>query len=108
MTDYLLIQSRDPFESRSAAEFYDLAAGLVKSGSHVILFLIQDGVLPARECVESAALANTADAGVQILADNFSLHERGIAFDGLIPAVEAADVAAVVDGMASGRKSIWN
>lgn len=53
MTDYLLIQSRDPFESRSAAEFYELATGLAKSGSQVIWFLVQDGVLPARQRLDS-------------------------------------------------------
>ena len=108
MSDYLLIQSRDPFESRSTTEFYELASGLAEAGNQVILFLLQDGVLPARECPESAALASVAKAGVQILADEFSLHERGIARDGLVPAVKPADVATVVDCLADGRKTIWN
>ncbi len=44
MARYLLIESRDPFESQGSLAFYDLAQGLVKEGSEVTLFLIQNGV----------------------------------------------------------------
>ena len=42
------------------------------------LFLVQNGVLGARESPRSERLAELAALGVEILADEFSLRERGI------------------------------
>ena len=53
MADYLLIGSRDPFESNDVTRLYALAGNLVKNGSKVTLFLVQNGVLSARESGES-------------------------------------------------------
>jgi hypothetical protein len=44
MTKYLLIQSRDPFESNDAAYSHELAAGVAREGTQVPLFLVQNGV----------------------------------------------------------------
>ena len=33
MSKYLLIESRDPFESNEVLSYYDLAAGLAKEGN---------------------------------------------------------------------------
>ena len=49
MANYLLIESRDPFDSNDVANFYGLASGLAKAGNGVTLFLVQNGVLPARQ-----------------------------------------------------------
>jgi intracellular sulfur oxidation DsrE/DsrF family protein len=81
---------------------------LVKNGSKVTLFLIQNGVLSARENAQSAALSAVADNGVEVLADEFSLRERGISPDGLVSGVSAAPLDVVVDRLADGRKAIWN
>ena len=48
MAKYLLIESRDPFESNDVAFAYGLASDLAKEGNEVTLFLVQNGVLPAR------------------------------------------------------------
>ena len=54
MAEYVLIESRDPFESNDVGYYYDLARGLVESGNQVTLFLAQNGVLAARpSAVES-------------------------------------------------------
>src|SRR4029450_6336607 len=45
MADYLLIESRDPFESNDVGYYCDLARGLVEAGNQVTLFLVQNGVL---------------------------------------------------------------
>jgi hypothetical protein len=37
MAKYLLIESRDPFDSNDVANFYDLATGLVREGNEVSL-----------------------------------------------------------------------
>lgn len=39
MAQYLLIESRDPFESKDIGYYYDLAKGLVEGGNEVTLFL---------------------------------------------------------------------
>lgn len=108
MAKYLLIESRDPFDANDVAHFYDLAEGLARKGNAVTLFLVQNGVLPARPGTRSAALGELAAAGVEVLADDFSLRERGIAADGLAHGVTAAPLDVVIDGLAEGRKTLWH
>ena len=108
MAQYILIESRDPFDSNDVGNFYGLAEGLVKAGNQVTLFLVQNGVLPARPSSGSAALSGLAGAGVEVLADEFSLRERGIATDRLASGVTSAALDVVVDQLAEGRKAIWH
>ncbi len=108
MAKYLLIESRDPFESGDVPYYYDLAANLAKAGNTVTLFLVQNGVLPARRSVQSEALAAVAKAGVEVLADGFSLRERGIADERLTAGVKPAPIDVVVDQLAEGRKALWH
>src|SRR3989442_9021653 len=78
MGKYVLIESRDPFDSADCKNFRDLASGLAKEGNEVAFFLTQNGVLPARrgcaEGVEPAALG----PAVPFSADEFGLREGGI------------------------------
>ena len=108
MSKYLLIESRDPFEANDAGYLYDLAAGLAKEGNAVTLFLVQNGVLPARPSVRSEALSKLSRAGVQVLADDFSLRERGIRDDRLAAGVKAAKLDVVIDQLADGTKTVWH
>jgi predicted peroxiredoxin len=108
MSKYLLIASRDPFEAASTGEFYELAGSLAKAGNAVTLFLVQNGVLPARPGPHSGPLSKAAESGVQVLADEFSLRERGIHRDRLISGVKPASLEVVVDQLAEGRKAIWH
>ena len=106
MAEYLLIESRDPFESNDVAYFYELAQGLVESGNQVTLFLAQNGVLPARPSKHSAALVTLARSGVKVLADDFSLQERGITK--LAEGVTSTSIEVVVDHLAAGHKALWH
>ena len=106
MAEYLLIESRDPFESNDVGYYYDLARGLVESGNQVTLFLAQNGVLSARPSKHSAALSALAQSGVTVLADAFSLQERGIA--NLAEGVTASPIDVVVDHLAAGHKTLWH
>jgi predicted peroxiredoxin len=108
MVGYLLIESRDPFENHIVARQYDLAVNLVKEGNQVTLFLVQNGVLPARPATCSSLLTNTARAGVEVLADEFSLRERGIAPSRLADGIKAAPLSIVIDYLADGRRAIWH
>ena len=106
MAQYLLIESRDPFESNDVGYYYDLAKGLVEDGNQVMLFLLQNGVLAARPSIHSAKLDALARSGVTVLADDFSLQERGISK--LSEGVAAAAIDVVVDHLAAGHKTLWH
>jgi predicted peroxiredoxin len=108
MAKYILIESRDPFDSNDVAQYRELAEALAKSGDDVTLFLVQNGVMPARPGVHSAALSALAGAGVRVLADEFSLRERGIDLGSLAKGVEAAPLDVVIDQLAEGRKAMWH
>jgi hypothetical protein len=104
--EYLLIESRDPFESNDVLYYYELSKGLVESGNQVTLFLVQNGVLAARPSAHSAALSALSQSGVKVLADDFSLRERGISK--LADGVTASPVDVVVDHLEAGHKTIWH
>ncbi len=114
MARYLLISSRDPFDSADTSAYYELAAGLAREGNEVAVFLVQNGVLTARHGVltarhgADAALETLTAANIPIRADNFSLQERGIPGDGLAPGVRSAPLDLVIDEMAGGVKVIWH
>jgi len=108
MSDYLLIESRDPFDSNDVPQFYELAGNLAKNGDTVSLLLVQNGVLAARRDVRSMALADLTEAGVEVLADEFSLAERGIGHDRLTTCVTPVSLEVAVDFLADGRKAIWH
>lgn len=107
MAKYLLIESRDLFEVNDVLYFYDLAAALAREGD-VTLFLVQNGVLPARRGARSPRLAELAAAGVRVVADEFSLRERGIRADRLAEGVAPAGLDVVIDHLAEGRKALWH
>ena len=108
MANYLLIESRDQFESADIGFCHDLAQRLAAAGDRVTLFLVQNGVLPARTGTAAAGFAALAQAGVEILADDFSLRERGIAADRLQPGIKPAVLDVVIDRLAAGAKAIWH
>ena len=49
MRSYLFIESRDPFGSRDVDDVYRLITDLAAGGTPVMLFLVQNGVLAARQ-----------------------------------------------------------
>jgi len=106
MATYLLIESRDPFESNDVGYYYDLTRSLVDAGNEVTLFLVQNGVLAVRPSARSAALSALGKSGVKVLADDFSLKERGIA--NLIDGVKASPIDVVIDHLAAGHKTLWH
>ncbi len=108
MAKYLLIESRDPFESNDVPSYYDLAKDLAGAGNEVTLFLVQNGVIPARAGAKAPGLSALAEAGVEVLADAFSLRERAIPANRLASGVRAAPLDVVVDQLADGRKAMWH
>jgi predicted peroxiredoxin len=108
MSKYMLIESRDPFDSNDVAFTYELALGLAKAGHEVTMLLLQNGVLPVRRGAKADGLASVVKAGIKVLADDFSLDERGIQRSRLAPGVEAAPIDVVIDHMAAGHKTLWH
>lgn len=108
MKKYLLIESRDPFESCDVAHVLRLAAGLAAEGHQVAVFLVQNGVLPARFGAKADGLGKLAAAGIEVHADDFSLRERAIAPEALVHGVSPAPIGLVVDRMAQGWNVIWH
>jgi predicted peroxiredoxin len=111
MTDsqYLVIESRDPFESADTAFVADTAAALRKRGRAVTVFFVQNGVLATRAGARASHVAGLAKAGVKVLADDFSLRERGIDHGELAPGVLEASIDALVDlVMKPGTKTVWH
>ena len=108
MTDYLIIESRDALECRDTESTFALAADFAAAGNKVCVFLVQNAVLPARRGARSEAFAVALDAGVTVLADDFSLRERGIHGDELHRGITASPLETVIDALASGCRTFWH
>lgn len=103
---YLLIESRDPYESSVVSQHFGLAVRLHEAGHAVSVFLVQNAVLPARQHAARGALAPVLAAGIEVLADEFSLRERGIETRG-VNGIRPAPIGVVVERMAAGWKTVF-
>lgn len=108
MAGYLLIASRDPFESNDVQYYYDLARGLLQQGERVTLFLVQNGVLPARRGARAPKLGQLIKDGAEVLADEFSLRERGISGGRLSAGIRPASLDVIIERLAAGDKVLWH
>ena len=108
MAKYLLIESRDPFESLDTVNWYRLARDLEMAGNEVTVFLVQNGVLAARRSARCAAFEELLHTEVEILADDFSLRERGIRADDVAAGVKPAPLDVVVDRLAENYRAMWH
>ncbi len=110
MARYVFVESRDPFESRDVPYYYQLASDLAAKGDDVTLFLVQNGVLAARKAASDNPLAAVLESRVEVVADEFSLRERGIGdpdkFDGVraVPIDDLVDLALAE----AGTKIMWH
>jgi sulfur relay (sulfurtransferase) complex TusBCD TusD component (DsrE family) len=106
MPEYLLIESRDPFESRDVGYYCELARGLSEAGNQVTVFLIQNAVLAARSSAKAPELQALVSTGVNVKADDFSLLERGITK--LLDGIQIAPIDIVVDHLEAGHRVLWH
>jgi hypothetical protein len=106
MADYLLIESRDPFESNDVGYYYELARGLVEAGNQVTLFLIQNAVFAARPSAQAPKLQALVGSGIKVLADDFALKQRGVTK--LLDGIQIAPIDVVVDHLEAGHKTLWH
>lgn len=108
MAKYLLIESRDPFDSQDSGYFSELVQGIAGNGNETTLFLVQNGVLPARKGSKySETIARLIEGRVKVLADGFSLKERAIR--NVVDGVEVAGMDQLVDLLLEpGTKAVWH
>lgn len=108
MAKYLLIESRDSFDSADSEYFFELARGISSRGNDVTLFLVQNGVFPLRSgSKHSDSIGALLENKVKVLADKFSLKERAI--NKPLNGVEVADMDRFVDLLLEpGTKAIWH
>ena len=108
MNSYVLIGSEDPFSASPGGGVHGLASSLADNGDDVTVYLVQNGVLACRASSSAAgdiaALAERAD----VLADDFSLRERGIAAGDVVAGVRVTGIDALVDAVTEeDRRVLW-
>jgi intracellular sulfur oxidation DsrE/DsrF family protein len=74
----------------------------------VNVFLTQNAVLAARRASKTNSCAALVTECIDVLADDFSLRERGIESQALLPGVKVASMEAVVARLAHGWKAFWS
>ena len=109
MINYIFIESRDPFESRDTQFVEETAAALKQRGHRVTVFLVQNGVLAARKNNRENYLSRLNREGVTLLADDFSLCERGMESAELAQGVQESTIESLVDALVQqNTKVIWH
>lgn len=76
MTNFIFIETRDPFNSPDTQFVEQTATALKQLGHEVTVFLVQNGVLASRRNARDSYLPRLTKAGISLLADGFSLCER--------------------------------
>lgn len=108
MSNYLFIQSQDPFTETRTRHQFDLALQLFEAGHDVRLLLVQNGVTPARKGADTPHFDALLKAGLSVSADDFSLQQRQIDGSDLKDKVGIDPIGTVVDALLNGDKVIWN
>jgi sulfur relay (sulfurtransferase) DsrF/TusC family protein len=108
MTNYLFIESRDPFGSTDTF-VADTAIALKQRDNEVTVFLVQNAVLAARKNARGSRLPQLPKAGVRVIADDFSLRERGIEAGELLAGIQQSNIDSLVDILIrENTKAIWH
>ncbi len=111
MVRYLLIESRDPFEYADIDYMYQVAEQLIDKGNEVTLFLIQNGVFVARRTSKNNPMdiLLSRQGKIRIMADEFSLRERGIEMQHLVDGVQISGMDFLVDMLVDSKfKVLWH
>ena len=108
MSNYVFIESRDPFDSPGMNSVSEAAVALRKEGHTVTVFLVENGVLGARKQAEKSQVPAIVESGVTVLADNFSLQKRGISMEECAPGLQAGSMAHLIELIVrENTKAVW-
>lgn len=107
MARYLIVDSRDLTEYTSGKYIQKVAGKLKEDGNEVTLFLIENGVIAAREGGDiGKSLTDLSKRGTKIMADDISCKARGVAQ--LAEGITQATVDQLADLITEGSdKVIW-
>ena len=105
---YLLIESRDPFESTDSGFFAELVEGVHARGNPTTVFLIQNGAFLVRPGSKfNERIERLLKNKVKVLVDRFALQERAITET--IPGVEAIEMDHFVQLLLEPEvKALWH
>lgn len=108
MARYLIVESRDPREYRGSAYILTLAGKLKDMGHDVTVYLIENGVLAAKNGSKAGkALFDLSTRGVKLLAEDVSLKARGIGQ--IVQGVTTSTIDQLADLLVDGcDKVIWH
>ena len=109
MEHYLLIESRDHFESNDVNYFYNLAMDLKKQKNDVKLFFLQNAAFSLRKSIpNSEQISNIISLDIPIFVDEFSMNERGIYKENLKHGVIISSLDIIIEYMLNQVKIIWH
>lgn len=109
MSQYLFIESQDPFEDKGAEAYLATALELSKRNEPVTVFFVENGAHAVRNGAQVPIRDALHSAGARLKVDGFALRERGIKADRLAAGIEVGDVDDMVDLLASpDTKAIWH
>lgn len=109
MEQYLLIESRDHFESSEANYFYRLAIDLKNQKNDVKLFFLQNAVFSLRKnTIYSEKISQIVSLDIPIYVDDFSMRERGMFQENLSHIMIISSLEFILDEMLNNTKVIWH
>jgi hypothetical protein len=87
----------------------ETATALARRGHEVTVFLVQNGVFASRKNARDPAITRMAQAGITLLADDFSLGERGIRPSELHLGVRTSSIEALVEALLQeNTRALWH
>jgi hypothetical protein len=107
MKQYLIVETRDPSDSRDHDWMVRLAGDLKQAGAPATIFLAENGVFAARNGAAAEAVQAALKAGCTILADRYALRERGIRDADIAKGVKTAELDVVLDALEAGVSVMW-
>jgi sulfur transfer complex TusBCD TusB component (DsrH family) len=108
LSNYVFIESKDPFDSADT-NISETAVALRKKGHTVTVFLVENGVLGARKQAAKSQVPSIVESGVTVLADDFSLQKRGISVDECAAGLQAVTMIHLIDLIVQeNTKAVWH
>src|SRR5688572_21739848 len=108
MADYFFIQSMDSIANSKTDEQFRLMKELAEGDNKVQVLLVQDAVFMAKSGARCSGLDVLVSKGINVLVDDFSLAQRGIAIEDVRPKLQSAGISCVADALLAQQKVIWN
>ena len=105
---YVLIETRDPYDSAELDDVFELASRLGETAA-VSVYLVENAVLPVRAASSAAPRLTALAERATVLADDFSLRQRAIAANDVAPGVEPASIERLIELITTaGCIAMWH